>query len=73
MDNVGEGCHGLCAVLFALCSYHPWRQSASPVVYAATSTKPNEILHFDFLYNVLSRNGNYQYLLLLKDDLSRHL
>jgi transposase InsO family protein len=37
------------------------------------ATKPNEILHFDFLYIELSRDGKYQYLLLLKDDLSRYL
>jgi hypothetical protein len=37
------------------------------------ATKPNEILHFDFLYIGLSRDGKYQYLLLLKDDLSRYL
>jgi Integrase zinc binding domain len=37
------------------------------------ATKPNEILHFDFLYIGLSRDGNYQYLLLLKDDLSGYL
>jgi Integrase zinc binding domain len=34
------------------------------------ATKRNEILHFDFLYIGLSRDGKYQYLLLLKDDLS---
>jgi transposase InsO family protein len=37
------------------------------------ATKPNEILHFDFLYIWLSRDGKYQYLLLLKDDLSGYL
>jgi IS30 family transposase len=37
------------------------------------ATKPNEILHFDFLYIGLSRDGKHQYLLLLKDDLSGHL
>jgi hypothetical protein len=37
------------------------------------ATKPNEILHFDFLYIGLSRDGMYQYLLLLKDDLSGYL
>jgi Integrase core domain/Integrase zinc binding domain len=37
------------------------------------ATKPNEILHFDFLYIGLSRDGTYQYLLLLKDDLSGYL
>jgi Integrase zinc binding domain len=37
------------------------------------ATKPSEILHFDFLYTGLSRDGKYQYLLLLKDDLSGYL
>jgi hypothetical protein len=37
------------------------------------ATKPNEILHFDFLYIWSSRDGKYQYLLLLKDDLSGYL
>jgi transposase InsO family protein len=37
------------------------------------ATKPNEILHFDFLYIGLSRDGKYQCLLLLKDDLSGYL
>jgi hypothetical protein len=37
------------------------------------ATKPNEILHFDFLYIGLSRDGKYQYLLLLKEDLSGYL
>jgi Integrase zinc binding domain len=37
------------------------------------ATKPNEILHFGFLYIGLSRDGKYQYLLLLKDDLSGYL
>jgi hypothetical protein len=37
------------------------------------ATTDNEILHFDFLYNGLSRDGKYQYLLLLKDDLSGYL
>jgi hypothetical protein len=36
-------------------------------------TKPKEILHFDFLYIGLSRDGKHQYLLLLKDDLSGYL
>jgi Integrase zinc binding domain/Integrase core domain len=35
--------------------------------------KPNEILHFDFLYIGLSRDGKYQYLLLLKNNLSGYL
>jgi hypothetical protein len=37
------------------------------------TTKPNEILHLDFFYIGLSRDGKYQYLLLLKDDLSGYL
>jgi Integrase zinc binding domain len=37
------------------------------------ATKFNEILHFYFLYIVLSSDGKYQYLLLLKDDLSAYL
>jgi Integrase zinc binding domain len=37
------------------------------------ATKPNEIPHFNFLYIGLSRDGKYQYLLLLKDDLSGYL
>jgi hypothetical protein len=37
------------------------------------ATKPNEILHFDFLYIGLSRNGKYHYILLLKDDVSGYL
>jgi Integrase zinc binding domain len=37
------------------------------------ATKPNEILHFDFLYIGLSRDGKCQYLLLLKDNLSGYL
>jgi hypothetical protein len=37
------------------------------------ATKPNDILHFDFLCIGLSRDGKYQYLLLLKVDLSGYL
>jgi Integrase zinc binding domain len=37
------------------------------------ATKPNAILHFDFLYIGLSRDGKYQALLLLMDDLSGYL
>jgi hypothetical protein len=37
------------------------------------ATKPNEILHFEFLYIALTRDGKYQYFLLLKNDLSGHL
>jgi hypothetical protein len=37
------------------------------------ATKPNKILHFDFLYIGLSRDRKYQYLLLLKNYLSGYL
>jgi Integrase zinc binding domain len=37
------------------------------------ATKLKEILDFYFLYIGLSRDGKYQYLLLLKDDLSEYL
>jgi hypothetical protein len=37
------------------------------------ATKTNEILHFDYFYIGLSRDGKYQYLILLKDDLCRYL
>jgi hypothetical protein len=37
------------------------------------ATKPNEILHHNFQYIGLSRDGKYQYVLLLKDDLSGYL
>jgi hypothetical protein len=37
------------------------------------ATKPNDILHFDFLYIGLSRDGRHQCIVLLKDDLSSYL
>jgi Integrase zinc binding domain len=37
------------------------------------ATKPDEILHFNFLYIGLSIDRKYQYLLLLKDDLSGYI
>jgi Integrase zinc binding domain len=37
------------------------------------ATKPNGILHFEVLYIGLSKDGKYQYVLLLKDDLSGYL
>jgi Integrase core domain len=54
------------ATLGAIKKYVAWTTTAKNV-------KPNEILHFDFLYIGLSRDGKYQYLLLLKDDLSGYL
>jgi Integrase zinc binding domain len=44
-----------------------------PLCTQRHATKPNEILHFDFLYIGLSRDRKYQYVLLLRDDLSRYL
>jgi Integrase zinc binding domain len=35
-----------------------------PLCMQLHATKPNEILHFDFLYIGLSRDGKYQYVLL---------
>jgi hypothetical protein len=37
------------------------------------ATKPNDIPYFDFPYFGLSRDGKYQYIILLKDDLSGYL
>jgi hypothetical protein len=51
----------------------PGDKVARPLGTKIHATKPNEILHFDFLYIGLSRDGKYQYLLLLKDDLSGYL
>jgi hypothetical protein len=73
MDNDGEGCQGLCVKLFALCRYYPWRQGPSPAGYEATCNQSQRDSAFDFLYIGLSRDGKYQYLLLLKDDLSGYL
>jgi hypothetical protein len=44
-----------------------------PLGTQINAIKPNEILHLDFLYIGLSRDGKYQFLLLLKDDLSGYL
>jgi transposase InsO family protein len=51
----------------------PGDKGPRPLGTQLHATKPNEILHFDFLYIGLSRDGKYQYLLLLKDDLSGYL
>jgi hypothetical protein len=48
----------------------PGYKAPRPLGKKLHATKPNEILHFDFLYPGLSRNGKHQYLLLLKDSLS---
>jgi hypothetical protein len=73
VDNDGEGCQGLCAELFALGRYHPWRKSATPAGYAATCDQAQRNPELDYLYTGSSRDGKYQYLLLLKDDLSGYL
>jgi hypothetical protein len=86
VDNDCQGCQSLCAELFALCRDYSWRQNClhcvatipgdrvpRPLGTQLHATKPNEILHFDFLYIGLTRDGKYQYLLLLKDDLSGYL
>jgi IS30 family transposase len=51
----------------------PGYKVPSPLGTQLHATKPNEILHFDFLCIGLSRDGNYQYLLLFNDDLSGYL
>jgi hypothetical protein len=51
----------------------PGDRAPHPLGTQLHATRPNEILHFDFLYIGLSRDGKYQYLLLLKDDLSGYL
>jgi hypothetical protein len=51
----------------------PGDQVPRPLGTQLHAIKPNEILHFDFLYIGLSRDDKYQYLLLLKDDLSGYL
>jgi hypothetical protein len=44
-----------------------------PLGMQLLAAKTSEILHFDFLYIGLSRVGMYQYLILLKYDLSGYL
>jgi hypothetical protein len=73
MDNNSEGCQGLCAKLFALRGNYSWRQVPRQLGTQLQAAKPNEIQHFDFLYIWFSRDWKYQYLLLVKDDLSSYL
>jgi hypothetical protein len=73
MDNDGEGCQSLCAELTKLCRNDMWRQNAKPAGTQLHATKFIDILHLDFLYIGLSRDGKYQYIILLKDDLSGYL
>jgi hypothetical protein len=72
MDNDGGVFQGLSAELFALHRYNSWRQVPRPLGMQLHATKLNEIM-FDFLYIGLSRDGKYQYVLLLKDDLIGYL
>jgi hypothetical protein len=51
----------------------PGDQVLHPLSTQLHATKLKEILHFDFLYIGLSRDENYQYILLLKDDLSGYI
>jgi hypothetical protein len=51
----------------------PGDKVSRPLGMQLHATNPNEILHFDFPYIGLSRDGKYQYLLLLNDDLSGYL
>jgi hypothetical protein len=48
----------------------PGDKAPHPLGTQLHSTKPNDILHLDILYIELSRDDKYQYLLLMKDDLS---
>ena len=43
-----------------------------PLGSALHATKPNEVLHFDYLFIGKGRNG-YMYILIIKDDLSSFL
>jgi hypothetical protein len=60
----------LCRTI-ALCRYYSWRQSASPAGYAATRIQSQRDPALRDIE--LSRDGQYRYLLLLKDDLSGYL
>jgi hypothetical protein len=73
MDYRGEGCQSLCAELFSLRRNDSWRQYASPLSTQLHANKPNEIMNFDFLYIGLSRDGKYQYIQPLKDELRGYL
>jgi hypothetical protein len=51
----------------------PREKAPRPLGTQLHATKPNEILHFGFLYIGLSRYGKYQYMLLFKNDFSGYL
>jgi hypothetical protein len=73
MDNDGKGCQGLYAELFALCRYYSWRQSDSPAGYAATCNQAQRDSELRLPLHWIVKCGNYQYSLLLKDNLSGYL
>ena len=58
-------------------AYYAWPATAGgaiaprPLAHAMHATRPNEMLHFDFLYIGPSRRG-FQCVLILKDDLSSY-
>jgi hypothetical protein len=51
----------------------PGDKVSRPLGTQLHATRPNEILHFDFLCIELSRDGLYQYILLLNDDQNSYL
>jgi hypothetical protein len=51
----------------------PGDKLSRPLGTQLHATNPNEILHFKFLCIILSRDGKYQYIVLLKDDPSGYL
>jgi hypothetical protein len=73
MNNDGQGCQGLCTELFALCRDYSGDKVPRPLDTQLHATNSNIILHLDFLYIGLSRDVKYQYLLLLKDEISGYL
>jgi hypothetical protein len=48
----------------------PGDKAPRPLGTQLHTIKPNEFLQFNFLYIGLSRDGKYQYILLLKHDLN---
>jgi hypothetical protein len=63
----------LCITVCTVLQLYLEKNVPRPLGTQLLATKPNEILHFDFPYIGLSRDGKHQYLLLLKDDLSGYL
>jgi hypothetical protein len=73
VDNDGEGCQRFVQNCLHCVATITGEKVPRPLGTQLHATKPNEILHFDFLFIGLSRDGKYQYLLLLKNELSGHL